>query len=438
MSSLRPILLADAGRCHVSRVVHRIVPLVVFLSVASCGGYRRQVLSQPDDPAGLPSAPRPAGTAPPLAQRPAASSFPAQGSSARPISDGGTDAGMSRRPILPRQAAVFPPHPLAGVSDAELEARLLEDPASLGPLSLGRASSGALFNGKQMPTGRQWRVVSPPETWGTDETIDALIHCIARVNEQFPDTPPIHIGDISRKNGGHHAPHTSHQSGRDVDLGYYYNTTKAWYTRATEGNLDLPRTWALVRALITETDVQAIFMDHAVQKLLRAHAEGIGEDPVWLDDIFGGPASARRPLITHEPGHRTHLHVRFYNPVAQETGRRVYPLLIKHSLVSPPTYYVKHKARSGDTLGRIARQYGTSVTALKKANQLRSSRIYRGRTYKIPRRGGVSSVTEKLVIPARRLPPLTTAPSAAQATQATPATPEQTVEPVIEPPLEKE
>lgn len=380
------------------------------MAAVSCVGQRRQVLSIPPEPALEPVAERSPIAAPESGEYEDVT---------QPLADGETEAELAPPPIPPQQAAVLAPHPLEGLGDSELEARLLNDPTALGPASLGRPGSGALFNGKQMPTGTQWKLVSPNQTWGTDETIAALSRCIDRVNQQVPDTPPVHIGDISTRRGGHHAPHTSHQSGRDVDVGYYYYTKKAWYTRATASNLDVLRTWIFIRAVITETDVQAIFMDRAVQKLLRAHAESIGEDATWLDDIFGGPSSRRRPLITHEPGHRTHVHVRFYNPVAQETGRRIYPLLLKHKLISPPTYYVKYKARRGDSLSRIARRYKTTVKALKRANRLRSSRIYRGRTYKIPRRGGVSSTTAPLVIPARRLPPPPAAPGSPPTTPPT-------------------
>ena len=43
------------------------------------------------------------------------------------------------------------------------------------------------------------------------------------------------------------------------------------------------------------------------------------------------------------------------------------------------------------------------VADLKRANGLRDSRIFAGRSYKIPRRGGVA-VPTKLVLPARRVP----------------------------------
>jgi penicillin-insensitive murein endopeptidase len=318
-----------------------------------------------------------------------------------PMADGG-DEEPGELPPAVEQA----PHPFAELTDEQLEQMLLEDPASLGAVSVGRPNGGALVGGVPMPEGAYWEVVNPRETWGTPETVEALARCITRVNEQFSDTPVLPIGDISDEDGGHLVPHISHQSGRDVDVGYYYTTGDKWYTTATGDNLDLPRTWAFVKAIITETDVELIFIDRRVQKLLRDYATSIGDDESWLDEVFGGPSTNLRALIRHEPGHRSHIHVRYYSPIAQESGRRLYRALLAHKLVEPPTYYIKYKVRRGDTLKRMADKFNTSVNAIKKANRLRSNRIYAERSYRIPRRGGVTA-TGEIAIPERRLPPAT-------------------------------
>ena len=340
------------------------------------------------------------------------------------IDDGGLDDGeLDSATATDRASATErPPHPFAELDDAELEQRLRDDPDSLGAMSLGRPGAGALFGGQQMESSDRWHVVNPRETWGTPETIEFLVQCIDRVHEQFPNTPSLPIGDISVRSGGHLAPHVSHQSGRDVDVGYYYRTPERWYTRATQANLDLARTWALVRAMVTETDVEIILIDREIQTLLRDYATSIGESPEWLDQLFGGPTARSRSLIRHASGHATHIHVRFYNPVAQESGRRMYRMLIAQKHIEPPTYFVQHKVRRGDTLLRIARAYKTKVDAIKRANRLRSNRIVAGRSYRIPRRGGVNQPRGPLVIPARRLPPPGIEP-VANTLEAAPASP---------------
>ncbi len=175
----------------------------------------------------------------------------------------------------------------------------------------------------------------------------------------------------------------SHQSGRDVDISFFYSSNAQWYRRGTAENLDRARNWAFVRALIIETDVEMILVDQSILNLLREYAATQGEDPAWLEGIFRG-AGGQRAILRHAPGHATHFHIRFYNPIAQETGRRAYQHLVAHGLVPPVQDYIRYKAKKGDTLGKIAKRFGTSIPALKKANALRKSLIREKQVYLIP------------------------------------------------------
>jgi penicillin-insensitive murein endopeptidase len=306
-------------------------------------------------------------------------------------------------------AALEPaPHPLDGLSRAALKAMFLRDPPSVGSISLGRIHGGALVNGVRMPEGDAWIVRQPAFSYGTQETVDAVAHCINAVNEQFPGSPRLYVGHLSQKGGGRFPPHVSHQNGRDVDLGYYYSDEEPWYSQASVKNLDRARTWALVKAMVTDTDVELIIIARSIQQLLREHALEIGEDPHWLDEIFGGKTATMRPLIRHARGHGTHLHVRFYSPVARETGRRMYSILTALQKIDPPSSYITHRARKGDTLITLARRYRTSPQAIQRANKLRGNMLREGRFYRIPRKGGVQIVDEgPIVVPPRRLPPAT-------------------------------
>lgn len=298
-------------------------------------------------------------------------------------------------------------HPLAAVSATELRRRLQHEPSSLGPMSVGAPNAGALFNAVQLPEDPRWQRVSPSAAWGTQETIDFLSSAIGRVVEQYPDSLPVAIGHISDRDGGPLRPHRSHQAGADVDVGYYHKPeAHRWYQRATRENLDLPRTWALVRALITETDVRLILIDHSIQAWLREYAESIREDAAWLDDIFGAKGSTRPALIRHAPGHATHLHVRFYNPIAEETARRCYSGLVALGKVKLQPSFVSYKARKGDTLLALAKRFGTTVKAIKRANGLRSNTILAKRVYKIPSVDRPKiTLTRAQSVPPRRLPP---------------------------------
>lgn len=293
-------------------------------------------------------------------------------------------------------------------ADDEELARIVEaDPGSLGSLSIGAPGGGALMNAVALTPGP--RILKAPGaiSWGTTETIAAVHAVVDVVHELYPDTPPIFVGDISHPKGGQLKRHESHQAGRDVDFGFFYKgRTGPWYAPGTAANLDLPRNWALVRALLTCTDVETILLDTRIQRLLYRYALSISEDKEWLDRVFQFVKGSREAIIRHVPLHRTHYHVRFYSPVAQEIGRRVHPLLVERKIIDPPVYTIRHLVRSGQTLGHLASRYGTSVRSIMQANGLRSTLIRAGRTYRIPMRG-VAPPSEPLVLPPRMLPPQT-------------------------------
>lgn len=303
--------------------------------------------------------------------------------------------------------------PLFALSDAEVSRRVRQDLESLGPLSVGIGGKGVLVNGVKMEDGPYWKVMEPSLAYGTTETIDYLKRAITSVNRQFPDdTHEMLVGHLSAKQGGHLRSHKSHQSGRDVDLSFYYlpESKWRWYQRAHAGNLDVARTWAFVRSLLVETDVMFIFINTSVQRLLKTHALAIGEDPEWLDDVFEWNSKSVWPIVRHSPGHDTHIHVRFYNPVAQEMGRRAYGSLVASGRIKPPTFYTYYKVKKGDILGRVAKKFDVSVHEIQKANGLRSTTIMAGKTYRIPRKGHVMQPGQ-IRIPPRRLPPSTSGAS---------------------------
>jgi penicillin-insensitive murein endopeptidase len=306
--------------------------------------------------------------------------------------------------------------PLLGLSGTELEARYRKDPGSVGPLSLGRPNAGALVNGVQMPKGDRWLLLDPACAWGTQETVDAIAKSISKVASDHPNTPPLSIGHISAKRGGRLSPHVSHQAGRDVDIGYYHNPPKTGFVRATSENLDLERTFALVKALVTETDVELVLIDTAVQRMLVKYGQQHGEDEAWLDQVFQVRGKHPRPVVRHARGHGNHLHARFYNPLAQELGRRAQSFLVREKVapahVSQPS--VTHRARSGDTLAILARRYGTTVEAIQAANGLKDIAIKMGRTYVIPVPKPLAAQkpvpAQRPRLPKRRLPPPPAAP----------------------------
>ena len=66
------------------------------------------------------------------------------------------------------------------------------------------------------------------------------------------------------------------------------------------------------------------------------------------------PGEQRKGIIQHERGHKNHLHVRFFNPRAQEYGRIVYPMLVEEGAC---------RRRESSTASRAARRSATSRRA---------------------------------------------------------------------------
>lgn len=290
----------------------------------------------------------------------------------------------------------------ADLDDAELQRRWLEDPASLGSMALGVPEAGRLVNGVQLRSGEHLVVVDPSKAWGTQETIDGLRAAAQAVALAHPESGPLRVNHLSAREGGHLRPHRSHQAGLDADLGFYYQAgvDPRVIRLAREKAMDLESNWALVKALVTETDVQVILLDRRVQKALFDFALRQGEPRAWLDDLFN---AGYRSLFQHARGHRDHFHVRFYAPRSQELGRRIQPLLAKRAEQN----IAMHRITKGDTLAGIARRYGSTVALVSRANPGAGGVLRVGRTLRIPLQGPCTRcpVPPPLVIPARRLPP---------------------------------
>ncbi|MGE5199239.1 MAG: penicillin-insensitive murein endopeptidase [Rhodospirillaceae bacterium] len=320
-------------------------------------------------------------------------------SAASNASDAARDAG--------ERSSRDSPAALLSLSDEELARRVELDATSVGSLSIGSPGSAMLINPVALEPGPYWTIADRAEVYGTSETLEGIETAITKVHELYPDAPPIIVGDISDEDGGRLKRHQSHQGGRDADLGFFFKGgAAAQLLTGTAANLDLAKNWALVRALATCTDVETILLDIRIQRLLYKYALSIGEDQAWLDRVFYFTRGSKSAIVKHVVGHRNHYHVRFYNPVAQELGRRVHPILVELKLVDPPVYTVRHVVRPGQTMGQLAARYGTSVRAIKSANGLSSTALRAGRAYRIPVKTAAPA-SAPLVVPFRRLPPST-------------------------------
>jgi len=176
--------------------------------------------------------------------------------------------------------------------------------------------TGVLKGGLQLAASKHVVVKWDAGAWGTDKTVRAIQEAVAAYKRKSPSGPKVHIGDISKRGGGKFPPHLSHQHGRDVDIGYVLvgkDADETKFRHANAKNLDVARTWALIKAFVDTDEVTYIFMDHRIQKLLYDYAESKGVDEDTLDELFQYPRGRGRShgIIRHWKGHANHFHVRF-------------------------------------------------------------------------------------------------------------------------------
>ncbi len=184
--------------------------------------------------------------------------------------------------------------------------------------SIGAATDGRLDHGCLLPAKGAGYVRRNSAGWATEETVALLQWATRAVATLYPRTAPVVIGALSKRNGGKLRGHGSHQSGRDIDIGYFASDNRrlSQFRPMHAGNLDVVKTWALLGALLSSGQVQYMFMDYELQVRFHRHLEREGVPQPTLDRIFQFPAgrTARRGIIRHASGHADHVHVRLRCP----------------------------------------------------------------------------------------------------------------------------
>lgn len=189
-------------------------------------------------------------------------------------------------------------------------------------VSVGSPTRGSLDNGRALPKEGPGWVHRGARPYGTDETVLLLTWALAEVGRAFPGTAAIVIGDLSQDGGGRIRPHRSHQSGRDVDVGYYRadNQLTRGFEVVDDATLDAEKTWFLLERLLLTGLVQYVFIDRTLQALLFDAASDAGWPPEDLARLFHYPRTghAGGAIIRHAPGHKNHFHIRFQCPSDDE------------------------------------------------------------------------------------------------------------------------
>ncbi len=186
--------------------------------------------------------------------------------------------------------------------------------------SIGQPWRGKLEGGKAFPDGDGYWLRRPDKAFGASHVVDHVRRAIAEVRKTYSDVHTLAIGDLSAEHGGQLGRHVSHQSGLDVDIGFYFTHKPEGYPESfvgANGDLDLEATWALIEAFAntagTDGGVQMIFLDHGVQARLYRWAKSDGISADKLSTILQYPRSAdsQAGIVRHWPSHTDHIHVRF-------------------------------------------------------------------------------------------------------------------------------
>ena len=164
------------------------------------------------------------------------------------------------------------------LTDEDLARKFRDDLPALGSVAVGFADRGRLLNGVQMPRDPAWILERPNLAFGTRETVDALALAFRAVRREFPDSAP---GRVSHMAAGRRLPAPAPIAPERARRGHRLLLQERPHPArgaARERLMDPARNWALLHALITETDVQMILVDRRIQAVLRKYALSIGED----------------------------------------------------------------------------------------------------------------------------------------------------------------
>jgi len=234
------------------------------------------------------------------------------------LSEIGEKYGMTRREVIKQQKwslrEKLEKDP--GSLREGQELTLIVDRGVLPEFAPRNEDKGTLKIGVQLEPGKGYFIKRPHLAYGTAVCVRAIKSAISGYRQKAKGGPQVHVGDISARGGGPLKGHKSHQKGIDVDIGLVLRGDEADETRfrtGNEGNLDVPRTWALIKAFVDSPDVRAVFLDYRLQKLLYEHARKQKVSEAKLDELFQYPRGKGRAfgIIRHWKGHKDHFHVRF-------------------------------------------------------------------------------------------------------------------------------
>lgn len=205
-----------------------------------------------------------------------------------------------------------PPSAAGGGGGGSAETPLPDLPhVRRGGMGIGKPNRGHLVNGVQLPESDMVKILDPDKVWGTSHTIEHLQEAIATFRRDNGYDQRLTISSISLEKGGKFGPHSSHRTGRDVDIRLPRKPGAA--KGEAPSSIDWRNTWKLVQALVATGEVEYIFVSWSRQKYLYRAAQSAGATKEELEKLIQYPRKSKtnKGLVRHSPGHTVHLHVRF-------------------------------------------------------------------------------------------------------------------------------
>jgi len=227
--------------------------------------------------------------------------------------------------VGPQRSAYATPLPARAALSTEVS---LRPPPGMRSRSLGFAWEGKLLRGMPVRASDYLRHVGEYSErgrfFGTWELVQLLERAARRVAFRLPGAK-LSVGELAQAGGGQIGGHRSHQSGRDVDIGFYTTLAdgKPYYTYAfaefdARGRglppnqylrFDDARNWELIAKLLSDGDarVQYVFVASTLKQRLLAEAVRRGAARTLI-------VRAKAVLVQPAQGHphRNHFHLRIY------------------------------------------------------------------------------------------------------------------------------
>lgn len=185
--------------------------------------------------------------------------------------------------------------------------------------SVGVPHAGELRHGVRLPAHPMYLLRDRARAWGTVETVQWIRRGFDVVKRRFGLAVRVRVHDLSLRKGGRMRGHSSHQSGRDMDMSFFQTRCgkrACPMISVRPSDIDMARQWALFHHWLKRDVVEAIFFDYSLHKAFYRYAKAQGASRAELSEWFQYPRGRDSPVgtIRHFGKHRDHVHVRFRCP----------------------------------------------------------------------------------------------------------------------------